>query len=63
MEEHISVLKEEAINFLNVKDGGIYVDATLGFAGHAREVLKRNKRGFYSPLIKIFLRVIKLRQD
>lgn len=46
MEEHISVLKEEAINFLNVKDGGIYVDATLGFAGHAREVLKRNKKGF-----------------
>ncbi len=43
---HISVLKEEAINGLNIKEAGIYVDMTLGFAGHSSEILKKNKKGF-----------------
>ena len=43
--EHISVLKEEAIEGLNIKSDGIYVDATLGFAGHSMEIHKRLKRG------------------
>ncbi|MDD5980489.1 MAG: 16S rRNA (cytosine(1402)-N(4))-methyltransferase RsmH [bacterium] len=43
---HISVLKEEAITGLNIKEDGIYVDMTLGYAGHASEILKRNKKGF-----------------
>lgn len=43
---HISVLKEEAINGLNIKEDGIYVDMTLGYAGHASEILKKNKKGF-----------------
>lgn len=38
---HRSVLLEEAINFLNVKPGGLYVDGTLGLGGHAEEILKR----------------------
>ena len=46
MEKHISVLKEEAINALNIKEDGIYIDMTLGYAGHSKEVLKRNKKGF-----------------
>lgn len=46
MEKHISVLKDEVINALNVKEDGIYIDMTLGYAGHSREVLKRNKKGF-----------------
>lgn len=46
MEKHISVLKEEAINGLNIKEDGIYVDMTLGYAGHAAEILKRCKKGF-----------------
>lgn len=43
---HISVLKEEAINGLNIKENGIYVDMTLGYAGHASEILKKIKKGF-----------------
>ena len=44
--EHISVLKSEAINALNIKSDGIYVDATLGLGGHSREILGKLKRGF-----------------
>ena len=43
---HYSVLKEEVIDSLNIKDDGIYVDATLGYAGVSKEILKRMKRGF-----------------
>ena len=43
--EHISVLKDEAIEGLNIKPDGIYVDATLGLAGHSMEIHKRLKRG------------------
>lgn len=39
---HISVLFEESINALNIKDGGIYVDGTLGGGGHSRGILSRN---------------------
>lgn len=46
MEKHISVLLNEAINYLDIKDGGNYIDMTLGYAGHSKEILKRNKKGF-----------------
>ncbi len=39
--EHISVLLNETIEELNIKKDGIYVDGTLGGAGHAYEVCKR----------------------
>ena len=42
---HISVLLKETIDSLNIKEDGIYVDATLGYAGHSSEILKRIKRG------------------
>lgn len=42
---HVSVLLEEAIQCLNLKDDGIYVDCTLGYAGHSSEILKRVRRG------------------
>lgn len=42
---HISVLLEESINSLNIKEDGTYVDCTLGYAGHSSEILKRIKRG------------------
>ena len=42
---HKSVLLEEAINSLNIKENGIYVDATLGYGGHSGEILKRLKKG------------------
>ena len=43
---HISVLLDESINGLNIKEDGTYVDATLGYAGHSSEILKRIKKGF-----------------
>lgn len=43
---HYSVMLEESIKALNLKETGIYVDATLGYAGHTSEILKRVKRGF-----------------
>ena len=43
--KHYSVLLNEAIEGLNIKSDGIYVDATLGYAGHSSEILKRLKNG------------------
>lgn len=45
MEKHISVLLNEAIDYLNIKEDGVYVDATLGYAGHSSEILKRLTTG------------------
>lgn len=41
MSNHISVLLNEAIDSLNIKPDGIYVDLTLGRGGHSKEILKR----------------------
>lgn len=43
---HYSVLKKELIDSLNIKEDGVYVDATVGYAGDAKEILKRIKRGY-----------------
>ena len=43
--KHISVLLDEGINGLNIKEDGIYVDATLGGGGHSSEILKRLTSG------------------
>ena len=42
---HYSVMRDIAIENLNIKSDGIYVDATLGYAGHSSEILKRIKNG------------------
>ncbi len=39
MFEHTTVLLKEAVEGLNIKPDGIYVDCTLGGAGHTREIL------------------------
>lgn len=39
--EHISVLKSECIEYLNIKKGGIYFDCTLGGAGHSYEICSK----------------------
>ena len=45
--KHISVLLEEVIENLNIKEDGKYVDGTVGYAGHSSEVLKRlSEKGF-----------------
>ena len=38
--KHISVLLNECIEGLNIKEDGIYVDGTLGGAGHSSEIVK-----------------------
>ena len=45
MFEHKSVLLNEAIESLNIKEDGIYVDCTLGGGGHSKEILKRLTTG------------------
>jgi 16S rRNA (cytosine1402-N4)-methyltransferase len=39
--QHVPVLLEESLNFLNVRAGGVVVDATLGFGGHSLAIAKR----------------------
>ena len=43
--KHKSVLLNESIENLNIKEDGIYVDCTLGYAGHSSQILKRITRG------------------
>lgn len=43
---HKSVLLNEVIANMDIKDDGIYVDATLGFGGHSSSILKEIKKGF-----------------
>ena len=45
-EKHISVLLEESISSLNLKDDSIIVDCTLGYGGHSSNILARIKKGF-----------------
>ncbi|HUU99924.1 MAG TPA: 16S rRNA (cytosine(1402)-N(4))-methyltransferase RsmH [Bacteroidales bacterium] len=42
---HIPALLDESIRGLNIRPGGIYVDATFGGGGHSMEILKRLKTG------------------
>ncbi len=41
MFHHITVLKTEAVDGLNIKEDGIYVDCTLGGAGHSSLIVER----------------------
>ena len=43
---HYSVMKNECIDNLNIKSDGIYVDGTIGLAGHSSEILKNIPNGF-----------------
>ncbi len=38
---HVPVLLKEAIDFLDVRRGGTYIDATVGLGGHSYEIAKR----------------------
>ncbi len=42
---HVSVLLFEAVDSLNIKKDGVYVDCTAGGGGHSAEILKRLKNG------------------
>lgn len=39
--KHVSVLLNECLDALNIKEDGIYVDCTLGGAGHSSHILQR----------------------
>ncbi|GET09858.1 16S rRNA (cytosine(1402)-N(4))-methyltransferase RsmH [Lactobacillus agilis] len=39
--EHVTVLLNEAVDNLNIKTDGIYVDCTLGGGGHSRKILEQ----------------------
>ncbi len=43
--EHISVLLNEVLEGLNIKEDGIYVDGTLGGAGHSSYIVKKLTTG------------------
>ena len=43
--KHISVLFNETIEALNIKPDGIYLDGTVGGAGHSREIAKHLTSG------------------
>ena len=42
---HVSVLLQECIDGLNIKPDGIYVDGTLGGAGHSSQIAQRLTTG------------------
>ena len=42
---HKPVLLDECIEMLNIRPGGVYVDGTLGRAGHSREIARRLNGG------------------
>ncbi len=43
---HYSVLKNECIDNLCIKSDGVYVDATMGYAGHSELILSKLDNGF-----------------
>ncbi len=45
MNKHISVMPSEALDLLDIKEDGIYVDGTLGRGGHSKLILDKLKKG------------------
>jgi 16S rRNA (cytosine1402-N4)-methyltransferase len=43
--EHISVLLDECIEYLNIRPDGVYVDGTLGMGGHSEAIASRLTTG------------------
>ena len=41
MSYHDTVLRKQSVDYLEVKEGGVYVDVTFGGGGHSRELLSR----------------------
>ena len=43
--QHISILLSECLDSLNIRPDGVYVDATLGGAGHSLHIAQRLTEG------------------
>ncbi|MDO1752452.1 16S rRNA (cytosine(1402)-N(4))-methyltransferase, partial [Escherichia coli] len=44
--KHVTVLLDEAVNGLNIKPNGIYIDGTFGRGGHSRLIISQlNEQG------------------
>ena len=43
---HVSVLLEESIKYLNLKEDSVIVDCTLGYGGHSSKILSQIPNGF-----------------
>ena len=41
--KHVSVLLNEAVDGLSIKESGVYVDGTLGGGGHSEAILRKNE--------------------
>jgi 16S rRNA (cytosine1402-N4)-methyltransferase len=41
--KHVPVLLNECIEALQIKDGGVYIDGTVGYGGHAEAILKSGR--------------------
>ena len=54
MEYHNPVLLKKAVDGLNIKSDGVYVDVTFGGGGHSKEILSRlGEKGRLFALIKM----------
>ena len=42
--QHVPVLFDEVLEYLNVRPGGVYVDATLGLGGHSAGIAEKAGR-------------------
>ena len=51
---HIPIMLNEVIDNLDIKPNGIYVDLTVGGAGHSTEILKRIKSFIVLILFLLF---------
>ena len=58
--KHTTVLLDEAVNGLNIRPDGIYIDGTFGRGGHSRLILSR--LGAEGRLLAIFFSVL-MRQE
>lgn len=61
--EHVSVLLNESIKMLQIKDDGVYVDCTLGRGGHSSEILKDVPEVIYMHLTAIKTQLMKVHLD
>lgn len=41
---HVPVMRDECMDYLQIKEGGVYLDCTMGGGGHSRAILERGGR-------------------